>query len=199
MANETQSAACPCTPGEILEHWQGHRRLTRKVIEAFPDAELFTFSVGGMRPFGVLVHEFLGMALPVANQVATGTWGDAETVKPTDKAGLLRLWDEHTEKINAIVPGIPVERFHLRFKIYERGSDGHGGDPVRGRQRDSPSRAGLCLSARAWCGAAVVLRPLVRVLPRSMAKHCANDGYSSQRLKMSEPLVPPKPKEFDRA
>lgn len=120
MADETQSAGCPCTQAEILEHWQGHRRLTRRVIEAFPEDKLFAFSVGGMRPFGVLVHELLGMALPVANQVAAGTWGDAETEKPADKAGLLRVWDEHTAKINAIVPGIPVERFRMRFKIYEQ-------------------------------------------------------------------------------
>ncbi|HEY6509679.1 MAG TPA: hypothetical protein VIY56_16770 [Vicinamibacterales bacterium] len=24
----------------LLEHWQGHRRLTRRVIEAFPDDQL---------------------------------------------------------------------------------------------------------------------------------------------------------------
>ncbi len=121
MAIEAKTAACPCTQQEILEHWQGHRRLTRKVIEAFPDDKLFEFSVGGMRPFGVLVHEFLSMALPVANQVATGTWGDTEAAKPTDKAGLLRLWDEHTAKIDAIVPGIAPERFHMRFRFTSSG------------------------------------------------------------------------------
>ena len=120
MANDTQSAACPCTQQEILDHWQGHRRLTRKVIEAFPENKLFEFSIGDMRPFGVLVHEFLGMALPVANQVATGTWGDGDATKPTDKAGLLQMWDEHTEKIAAIFPGIAPERFHARIKIYEQ-------------------------------------------------------------------------------
>ena len=39
------------TAEELLEHWQGHRRLTRRVIEAFPDDQLFSFAVGGMRPF----------------------------------------------------------------------------------------------------------------------------------------------------
>ncbi|WP_419805198.1 DinB family protein [Terriglobus sp.] len=120
MADETQSAACPCTQQELLEHWQGHRRLTRKVIEAFPEDQLFAFSIGGMRPFGVLVHEFLGMALPVANQVASGTWGDTAATKPTDKASILRLWDEHTGKIAAIFPAIPAERFHARIKIYDQ-------------------------------------------------------------------------------
>ena len=46
----------------LLAHWQGHRGLTRKTIEAFPEDKLFTYSVGGMRPFAELVSEFLGMA-----------------------------------------------------------------------------------------------------------------------------------------
>ncbi len=29
-------------PADLLEYWQGHRRLTRRVIEAFPDDQLFT-------------------------------------------------------------------------------------------------------------------------------------------------------------
>ena len=33
------------TPDALLAHWQGHRRLTRRVIDAFPDDKLFTFSV----------------------------------------------------------------------------------------------------------------------------------------------------------
>jgi hypothetical protein len=32
------------TPAALLEHWQGHRRLTRRVIVAFPDDQLFTIS-----------------------------------------------------------------------------------------------------------------------------------------------------------
>ena len=47
------------TADALLEHWQGHRRLTRRVIDAFPDDQLFTFSIGGMRPFGALALEML--------------------------------------------------------------------------------------------------------------------------------------------
>jgi len=42
------------TAQQLLEHWQGHRSLTRRVIEAFPDDKLFTYTVGGMRPFSEL-------------------------------------------------------------------------------------------------------------------------------------------------
>lgn len=51
------------TPEEFLEHWQGHRRATRGVIEAFPAEEFFRFSVGGMRPFAELAMEMPGYAL----------------------------------------------------------------------------------------------------------------------------------------
>lgn len=33
------------TPDVLLVHWQGHRRLTRRVIGAFPAVKLFAFSV----------------------------------------------------------------------------------------------------------------------------------------------------------
>jgi hypothetical protein len=35
----------------LLDHWQGHRRLTRRLIEAFPEDKLFSFTIGSMRPF----------------------------------------------------------------------------------------------------------------------------------------------------
>ena len=59
------------TPEALLEHWQGHRRITRRVIEAFPEKELFEYSIGGMRPFAVLATEMLKMAVPIARGVGT--------------------------------------------------------------------------------------------------------------------------------
>jgi hypothetical protein len=35
------------TPEELLEHWQGHRRVTRRMIVTFPEDKLFTYSIGG--------------------------------------------------------------------------------------------------------------------------------------------------------
>ena len=62
------------TPGELLEHWQGHRRLTRRVIEAFPEKEFYTYSIGGMRPFAKIVMELTGLAHAGISGVATGNW-----------------------------------------------------------------------------------------------------------------------------
>jgi len=49
---------------QLLEHWQGHRNLTRRVIEMFPEKELFEFSIGGMRPFAKLAVELISIAGP---------------------------------------------------------------------------------------------------------------------------------------
>lgn len=97
----------------LLDHWQGHRRLTRRVIEAFPEDKLFTFTVGSMRPFSEMVKEFLKMTEPIAHGVATGEWKEfgVNLAPVRTKAELLRLWDETTAKLNAIWPTIPPHRF----------------------------------------------------------------------------------------
>src|SRR5215218_8930948 len=64
----TDTSAPPAafiTPEALLAHWQGHRNLTRRLIEAFPEDQLFTYSVGGMRTFGDMALEILGMAEPM--------------------------------------------------------------------------------------------------------------------------------------
>lgn len=103
---------------ELFEHWQGHRRLTRKMIEAFPEDKLFTYSIGGMRPFSALVMEFIGMAEPGIDGIQTGVWKKTEELPhhlkktwPQTKQGLLEHWDAVTEKLNEIWPKIPVSRW----------------------------------------------------------------------------------------
>ncbi len=100
------------TPEQVLAHWQGHRRLTRRVIEAFPEDKFLSFSVGGLRPFAMQAMECLALAAPVARGVATGQWAEyTAPAAPDSKAALLALWDQATGEINAIWPTIPVHRF----------------------------------------------------------------------------------------
>ncbi len=99
------------TPDALLQNWQGHRRLTRKTIEAFPEEKLFQFSVGGMRPFGEMACELLAMAGPLVEGVATGKWADFQSAKPETKSELLRLWDAQTAQLNENFPKIPPHRF----------------------------------------------------------------------------------------
>ena len=106
------------TASEVLEHWQGHRRLTRKVIEAFPEDKLFQYSSGGMRPFAEMAWEFIRMAVPIVDGVSTGKWEDYNAPKPATKSELLRLWDEQTEEINEKFPAIPPHRFREVDKAF---------------------------------------------------------------------------------
>lgn len=112
MTQELIASKTVIKPEELLEHWQGHRRLTRKVIEAFPEAELFTFAVGGMRPFAELAMEMISMGNPGIDGIVTGNWTKyEESARPQTKEALLYLWDEVTEKINRLWPQIRPERF----------------------------------------------------------------------------------------
>src|ERR687892_2549677 len=90
------------TPDALLAHWQGHRRLTRRVIDAFPEDKLFTFSIGDMRPFGALAMEMLSMAVPMVRGAVSGDWNTSSSRDPRPKREVLSLWDESTQQLNAL-------------------------------------------------------------------------------------------------
>jgi uncharacterized damage-inducible protein DinB len=107
----TQNTAPFLTPDAFLATWQGHRGLTRRVIEAFPEDQLFTFSIGGMRTFGALALELLGMAEPMVRGVASGTWDQTMDRTPRPKDEILEQWDASTKAINELWAEIPASRF----------------------------------------------------------------------------------------
>lgn len=116
----TPVIATVITPEALLEHWQGHRRLTRRLIEAFPEDQLFTFSIGGMRTFGKLAMELLHMAAPMAREIIgeqDKEWG-GRVGAAESREQILRLWDETTEAINTIWPKIGLERFQERMLAF---------------------------------------------------------------------------------
>ena len=149
------ASACFITPDALLSHWQAHRRLTRRVIDAFPEDKLFTFSIGGMRTFGELSLELLTMALPMARGIATSEWDQSFDRTPRPKAEILRAWDEDTPRIDASWKTIPAEKFHetamatMRFIIAPRATSicarsassrrpsTTAAEPVRPQQRNS--------------------------------------------------------------
>lgn len=117
------------TPEQLLEHWQGHRRVTRRAIEIYPEDKFFSYSIGGMRSFADLVMEMLAMPEEGLKGAITGNWIKGEDANnlfarkaPATKADILRLWDETTEKINELWPKIPAHRFQendMAFGMYE--------------------------------------------------------------------------------
>ncbi|WP_420388284.1 DinB family protein [Roseivirga sp.] len=111
----------------MLEHWQGHRNLTRRVIEAFPEDKLFNHSIGGMRPFAHMAMELIDIALPGVKSLVSGQWENVSEFDhtkdmPSTKADLLKLWDKTTEVINEYGPQITSERYQrveVAFGQYE--------------------------------------------------------------------------------
>jgi uncharacterized damage-inducible protein DinB len=110
MTNPSPTAL---TTDMLLEHWQGHRRLTRRVLQAFPEDELFTFSTGGMRPFSALATEMLQMIAPTMKGVLEDDWtsGGYGDPGPETKDGLLHAWDAADRVLAESWPKIPAERF----------------------------------------------------------------------------------------
>jgi uncharacterized damage-inducible protein DinB len=112
VATETPTSTLVITPDALLKHWQGHRALSRRVIEAFPEAELYGHTVGGMRPFSTLAMEMVRMAVPTLNGIVSGEWAFAsESGDPPTKAEILKQWDETTAEIDRLWPQIPPARF----------------------------------------------------------------------------------------
>jgi len=118
VANEIASRAAAVTAEALLAHWQGHRRLTRRLIEAYPEDKLFTHSIGGMRTFGELALELLSMGAPMVRGTVTGDWQTSWDRNPRPKAEMLRAWDEATTEIDELWKQIPPERFSETIKAF---------------------------------------------------------------------------------
>jgi len=119
---------------ELFDHWQGHRRITRRVIEAFPDDKLFNYSIGGMRPFADMVKEIMGMSATGVKGIATNNWEPMEeldyhsgTSNANSKTELLAAWDKVSDMIVEDWQRITQQRFQeivLAFGQYEGESYG---------------------------------------------------------------------------
>ncbi|SFW25754.1 Uncharacterized damage-inducible protein DinB (forms a four-helix bundle) [Sinomicrobium oceani] len=122
MENDTLKALV-IDSKSFLEHWQGHRRLTRRVIEAFPEKDLYSFTIGGMRTFSEMVMELIKIAKPGIAGVVSGTWKEIDHMPtPDTKEEILALWDEITESIDTLWPQITSSRFlekDVAFGLYE--------------------------------------------------------------------------------
>ena len=113
------------TADALLKHWQGHRGLSRRVIAAFPEKELFEFSIGGMRTFNQLAGEMVGLASAGINGIVTDKWETTPVLDHfnneehvTTKQQLLDAWDEVTEQIETLWPQIPATRFHENVRAF---------------------------------------------------------------------------------
>ncbi len=106
----------------LLDQWLGHRRLTRRVIEAFPEDKLFNYSIGGMRTPAQLITELLTMGAPGIQGVVKGKWDSYADVQASfkfkTKQEILKAWDDATAQIKSLWAKIPAERFHENDKFF---------------------------------------------------------------------------------
>lgn len=121
---ETKAQQMIISQEQLLKHWQGHRGLTRRVIETFPEEQLFNFTVGEMRPFGEMVQELLGIAGPGIKGLVTRDWEalKEEFAVENSKERLLELWDQATVEIDEWFPKLTTDDFQetvLAFGQYE--------------------------------------------------------------------------------
>lgn len=108
------------TPEELLAHWQGHRTLTRRVIDAFPEKELFEFTIGGMRPFAALAAELLAIAVPGLKEIVEGNTKefDENSSRYKTKADILAHWDQSTKLINGYWNQLSLEKFREEKNLF---------------------------------------------------------------------------------
>jgi uncharacterized damage-inducible protein DinB len=126
-----QTLAVVTTPEALLEHWQGHRRLTRKVIAAFPETDFFSFNIGGMRPFSTMAMEILDLTEHGIRGIITGSYpemhalphhGNNPNRMPQTQAAFLEKWDAVTEILNELWTQMPAESYQevsIAFGQYE--------------------------------------------------------------------------------
>ena len=108
------------TTVELLKHWQDHRALTRRTIDAFPEKAFFNHTIGGMRPFSEMVMELLAIAAPGLKEIASGITAQFnENIEHgNQKAKILELWDNATEEINTYWSQIKEEQFQQTIKLF---------------------------------------------------------------------------------
>ena len=107
-------------PAELLAHWQSHRNLTRRVIDAFPEEAFFKHSIGGMRTFAEITKELLAIAAPGLSEIVSGKASklDEQLNHLNSKEKILQVWDESTENINRLWTSIKPSSFHNTVKSF---------------------------------------------------------------------------------
>lgn len=107
------------TKEQLLQYWQGQRNLTRRVIDAFPESDLFQFTIGGMRPFSAMCAELIAIAVPSLLSFTTGKIEKFDEMpKFSTKEALLKQWDEDTIQINTLFNQLYEAQFQQNFVLF---------------------------------------------------------------------------------
>jgi uncharacterized damage-inducible protein DinB len=100
------------TPDALLPYWQGHRRLTRRTIQVFPEDQIFAFApTAPLRTFGAMMSEVVSMIEPTVRGLASGQWHFSAPPEIKTKEQLLTAWEEADRILAAKWPSIGSPRF----------------------------------------------------------------------------------------
>lgn len=103
----------------LLKHFQGHRTLTRRVIDAFSEKDFFEFSIGGMRTPAQLTSELLSIAGPGLSAIVNRNPEPyLEMEAKGTKEDFLKKWDRATEVINEAWAQLKEEDFSETFNLF---------------------------------------------------------------------------------
>lgn len=108
------------TKDDFLKYWQSQRALTRKTIVAFPENDLFNFTIGGMRPYAEMIAELTAIAVPALLSFTSNTIEPFDNIqKYASKEEILKQWDNDTNKINELFNILTEERMQENFVLFK--------------------------------------------------------------------------------
>jgi uncharacterized damage-inducible protein DinB len=110
--NTSVTETAMLTTAQFVEHYKGHRKLTRRIIDAFPEDQLFAFTVGGMRPFGVIAWELHVVADDTLRGLQTNHWEMPQRPHPDSKQALLEQWDALDQNLESRFLSIAPEQLN---------------------------------------------------------------------------------------
>jgi len=116
---EATTAPAIITKESLLKHWQGHRTLTRRVIDLFPEEDFFNFSIGGMRTMAQLISELISIGAPAMKAIVNRELSSySEPGGLQTKAHFLEQWDKDTQTINQYWAQLKEEEFDETFNLF---------------------------------------------------------------------------------
>jgi uncharacterized damage-inducible protein DinB len=95
---------------QFYDHWQGHRRLTIRTLEAFPEDKLFSYKVEPMRTFGEIINEIIGVESYTLEGVVSGNWDWKQGEVLTTKDALLASFRQREDGVKELWSKLSSER-----------------------------------------------------------------------------------------
>lgn len=98
-------------PARLLEMMEGHRRLTLRTLDAFPEDALFRFTpCAPLRPFAELLVEVIELEASYIRGVAAGDWVFPESPAFLTKADLLAQAERIRSRTRELWPQVTAGR-----------------------------------------------------------------------------------------